>query len=153
MESWGQLMGVTSRTRLASYPRPLSPSCHAFSKPSLGVAAREPLCTCSLSVLWVLATSVCSLGPFPSSLSPSIFITPECSLVSEAHVFLPLVETSRRLFFLLKIRPSDLSRSQVVNKTKITCVLDYLSYFLYSCWSGIWGLDLGQSASPRASNS
>ena len=82
------------------------------------------------SVLWVLPTSACSLGPFPSSLSPSIFITPRCSLVSDAHVFLPLVETSRRLFFHLKIRPSDLSRSQVVNKTKITCVL---TTFLIFC--------------------
>ena len=40
--SLGQLTGVTSRTRLASYPRPLSPSCHAFSKPSLDVSARDP---------------------------------------------------------------------------------------------------------------
>ena len=137
MESW-----TVNRSHVRHSPGFISlppvPFLSRLQQAQPGCVSPGPFCTCSLSVLWVPATSVCSLGPFPSSLPsvvgggfPSIFRTPGCSPVSDAHVFLlPWWKHLADFFLLLKIPQSDLSRSQVVNKKKITCVL---TIFLIFC--------------------
>lgn len=92
-----------------------------------------------LQVLLLYLVGTCHFclqpGPFSFLLSPScggrIPLYLHNPRRSDAHVFLlPWWKHLADSFLLLKIPPSDLSRSQVVNKKKITCVL---TIFLIFC--------------------